>query len=74
MWSDPYILVAEDIKAPGGDANTRVAFKNFAPFTKFITHINDEHVDNADNIEFLCTIWLNIVTAIQTLQEAYDSL
>ena len=49
-YSDAYILVTGNITATGGDANTRVAFKNCAPFTKCITHINDEHVDNADNL------------------------
>ena len=41
-YSDAYILVTEDITKAGGDANTRFAFKNCAPFTKCITHINDE--------------------------------
>ena len=39
-YSDAYILVTGDITATGGDAGTRVAFKNYAPFTKCITHIN----------------------------------
>ena len=50
-YSDAYILVTGDITATGGDANTKVAFKNCAPFTKCVTHINDEHVDNADNLD-----------------------
>ena len=49
-YSDAYILVTGDITATGGDAVTRVAFKNCAPFTKCITHINDEHIDSADNL------------------------
>ena len=36
-YSDAYILVTGDITATGGDANTRVAFENCAPFTKCIT-------------------------------------
>ena len=39
-YSDAYILVTGDITATGGDAGTRVAFKNYAPSTKCITHIN----------------------------------
>ena len=48
LWdfSDAYSPVTGNITAIGGDANTRVAFKNCAPFTKCITPINDEHVDN----------------------------
>ena len=52
-YSDAYILVTGNITATGGDANTRVAFKNCAPFTKCKTHINDEHVDNADNLDII---------------------
>ena len=36
-YSDAYILVTGYITATGGDANTRVAFENCAPFTKRIT-------------------------------------
>ena len=43
-YSDAYILVTGDITATGGNANTKVAFKNCTPFTRCITHINDEHV------------------------------
>ena len=52
-YSDVYILVIENITATGGDANTRVAFKNCALFTKCIPHINDEHVDIADNLDIM---------------------
>ena len=52
-YSDAYILVTGNITATGGDANTRVAFKNCASFTKCKTHINDEHVDNADNLDII---------------------
>ena len=72
-YSDTYIFVTWDITAAGGDANTRVAFKNCAPFTKCITHINDEHVDSADNLDIIMP-WLNTVIIIQILQEVYGSL
>ena len=35
----------------GGDADTYVAFKNCTLFTKCITHISDEHIDTAENID-----------------------
>ena len=47
-YSDAYILVIGDIKATGGDTNTRVAFKNCAPFTKCI-----EDIDGANNIDII---------------------
>ena len=45
-----HILVTGNVTATVGDANFRVAFKNCASFMKCITHINDEHVDNADTL------------------------
>ena len=56
-YSDAYILVTEDITKAGGDANTRFAFKNCAPFTKCITHINDEHADGANNVDIIMTMY-----------------
>ena len=31
-------------------ADTNIAFKNCAPFTTCVTHINDEHAENLDII------------------------
>ena len=56
-YSDAYILVTRDITATGGDDNTKAAFKNYAPFTKPITHINDEPVDGSDNLDIVMTIY-----------------
>ena len=52
-----YILVTGDIAATGNDANTKVAFKNCAPFMKCITHINDEHVDGANNLDIIMSMY-----------------
>ena len=52
-YSDAYILVTGDITATGGNANTKVAFKNCTPFTRCITHINDEHVQTAENLDII---------------------
>ena len=41
-YSDAYILATGDITAEIGDEDTKVAFKNCAPFTRCVTHINDE--------------------------------
>ena len=56
-YSDTYILATGDITATGGNADTRIAFKNCAPFTKCITHMNDEHVDNADNLDIVMPMY-----------------
>ena len=39
-YSDAYILVTGDIKVAAVAADTNVAFKNCAPFTRCATHIN----------------------------------
>ena len=39
-YSDVYILVTGNINVTGGDNNTKVAFKNCAPFEKCRTEIN----------------------------------
>ena len=49
-YSDAYTLVTRDIKVT---AYTNVAFKNFAPFTRCLTHINDEHVETAENLDII---------------------
>ena len=49
-YSDACILVTRNINVTGGDANTKVAFKNCAPFKDCRTKINDTFVDFADFI------------------------
>ena len=56
-YSDAYIPVTGNITTTGGDANTKVTFKNCAPFTEWVTHINDGHVDNANNLDILMPMY-----------------
>ena len=56
-YSDAYIHVKGDITVTGGDGNTRAGSKNWAPFTKCITHINDEHVEGADNLDVIMPMY-----------------
>ena len=50
-YSDAYILVTRDITVDHNNNDVEAAFKNCAPFTKCITHINNELVDAADNLD-----------------------
>ena len=52
-YSDAYILVTGDITATGGNPDTKVAFKNCVPFMRCVTHINDEQVDIAENLDIV---------------------
>ena len=56
-YSDAYILVTGDITAANGNANRNVAFKNCASFTKCVTDINNEHVDNSDNLAIVMPMY-----------------
>ena len=46
-----------DIKVAGIAADTNVAFKNCTPFTGCVTHINDEHVESAENLDIIMPIY-----------------
>ena len=56
-YSDAYILVTRDITATRGGIDTRVAFKNCAPFTKCITHKNDGYVDGSNNLNIIMSMY-----------------
>ena len=49
-YSNAYILVTGNITVTGDNNNTKVAFKNCAPFNKCRTEINETFVDDADII------------------------
>ena len=54
-----------DIKIADIAADTNVIFKYCAPFTRYATHINDEHVETAEN--------LNIIMPMYNLIEYSDN-
>ena len=56
-YSDAYILVTGDVKVAAVAAETNVAFKNCAPFTRCATHINDEHVESAENLNIIMLMY-----------------
>ena len=65
--SDAYILVTGDITVTNGNANTRV------PFTKCITHINDEHADSADNLDIVMPMY-NLIEYSDNYSDTSGSL
>ena len=64
-YSDAYILVKRNITVTGGNANTKVAFKNSSPFKNCRTEINDTFVDYAD--------FINIAMPMYNLIEYTDN-
>ena len=47
-YPDAYIHVTGD---------TNVTFKHCAPFTRCVTHINDEHVETAENLDIIMSVY-----------------
>ena len=50
-------MVNGTIRAAAADANTRLALKNCAPFTKCNLEINNEHVDTAENLDIVMLMY-----------------
>ena len=75
-YSDAYILVIANITGTNGDGNTDVAFKNCALFTRFVTHINDKHIDTAECLDIAMPMYnlIEYSIIIQMLLQVYGSL
>ena len=43
--------------ATGGNANTKVAFKNCTPFRSCVININNEHVETAENLNMIMPMY-----------------
>ena len=56
-YSNAYILVTGDIKIADIAADANAAFKNCAPFKRCVTHINDEHVETAENLDIIMPMY-----------------
>ena len=72
-YSDAYILVTGDINVTGGNENTKVAFKNCAPFKKCNTEINGTFVDEADFINIAMPMY-NLIEYSDNYSDSSGSL
>ena len=72
-YSDAYILVTGDIKVAAVAADTKVAFKNCAPFTRFATHVSDEHVETAENLDIIMPMY-NLIEYSENYADSSRSL
>ena len=50
-------IVLHYITATNGNEIANVEFKNFVPFTKCITHINDKHMDEVKNLDITMSLY-----------------
>ena len=64
-YSDAYVLVTRKIGVVEANNNTKVAFKNCAPFRKCRTEINETFIDEAD--------FINITMPMYNLIEYSDN-
>ena len=61
-YSDSYILVSGTITVAalatvGGNNNIQVVLKNCAPFTNYISEINDTQIDSAKDINVVMPMY-----------------
>ena len=72
-YAEVYILVDGTIRAAAANANTRLALKNCAPFTKCNLEINDEHVDTAENLDIVMPMY-NLIEYSDHYQDSSATL
>ena len=72
-YAEAYILVDGTIRAAAANANTRLALKNCAPFTKCNLEINDEHVDTAENLDIVMPMY-NLIEYSDNYQDSSATL
>ena len=72
-YAEAYILIDGIIRAAAANANTRLALKNCAPFTKSNLEINDEHVDTAENLDIIMPMY-NVVEYSDNYQDSSATL
>ena len=72
-YAEAYILVDGTIRAGEANANTRLALKNCAPFTKCNLEINDEHVSTAENLDIVMPMY-NLIEYLDNYQDSSATL
>ena len=72
-FAEAYILIDGTIRAAAANANTRLALKNCAPFTKCNLEINDAHVDTAENLDITMPMY-NLIEYSDNYQDSSATL
>ena len=72
-YAEAYILVDGTIREAAADANTRLALKNCASFTKCNLEINNEHIDTAENLDIVMPIY-NLIEYSDNYQDSSATL
>ena len=72
-YAEAYILIDGTIRGAAADANTWLALKNCAPFTKCNLEINDEHVNTTENLDITMTMY-NLIEYSDNYQDSSATL
>ena len=72
-YAEAYILADGTIRATNALNATRLALKNFAPFTKCNLEINDEHADTAENLDIVMPMY-NLIEYSDNYQDSPATL
>ena len=72
-YAEAYILIDGTIRAAAANANTRLALRNCAPFTKCNLEVNDEHVDTAENLDITMPMY-NLIEYSDNYQDSSATL
>ena len=72
-YAEAYILVDGTIRATNAVNTTRLALKNYAPFTKYNLEINDEHVDTVENLDIVMPMY-NLIEYSDNYQDSSATL
>ena len=72
-YSDAYILVTGNTTVAGGNTNTKVAFKNCAPFKECTTEINGTFVDKTKHINIAMPMY-NLIEYSDNYSDTSGSL
>ena len=72
-YSDVYILVTGNIAVANRNNNTLVCFKNCSPYNRCVTHLNDEHVETADNLHIIMNLY-NLIEYSDNYEQSSGSI
>ena len=72
-YPDAYILVTGVIATAGGNNITNVCFEHCNIFTRCVTHLNDEHVETAENLNLVMNIY-NLIELSDNYSDTSGSL
>ena len=72
-YSDAYILVTGNIAVVNGNNDTKVCFKTCSSFIRYVKHLNDEHVETAENLDLIMNLY-NLIEYSENYEQSSRSL